>query len=172
MVSDFKNPFPGIFNFTVGILSTGFRHDKSWVYSHNHITIDSFVLKIQIRSQLVWIRLYICFIEHSKALKSFQIIMSVISSVPVVIKVKILCAESADPCRIIFSGTLLASSTMGLTLFDLFGEIVTEADLKLFLRFGSISEPSLKFPCSVRGRFGLTIKVKMEFLKTSQKVLV
>jgi len=27
---------------------------------------------------------------------------------------------------------------MGLTLYDLFGEIVTEADLKLFLRFGSI----------------------------------
>ena len=27
---------------------------------------------------------------------------------------------------------------MGVTLFDLFGEIVTEADLKLFLRFGSI----------------------------------
>ena len=27
---------------------------------------------------------------------------------------------------------------MGLTLFDLFGEIVTEADLKFFLRFRSI----------------------------------
>ena len=91
--------------------------------------------------------------------------MSVISSVPVVIKVKILCAESADPCRIIFSGTLLASSTMGLTLFDLFGEIVTEADLKLFLRFGSIliqNRPCFPVRSSVSAiqRFGLTKKSK------------
>ena len=31
-------------------------------------------------------------------------------------------------------GELLASSTMGVTLFDLFGEIVSQTDLKYFLR--------------------------------------
>ena len=34
----------------------------------------------------------------------------------------------------LFLGELLASSTMGVTLFDLFGEIVSQTDLKYFLR--------------------------------------
>ena len=77
------------------------------------------------------------FIEQSKELKYFQIIMLVILWVPVVTKASTVhCSDQTT--QIIFSGTLLASSTMGLTLFDLFGEIVTEADLKFFLRFGSI----------------------------------
>ena len=54
---------------------------------------------------------------------------------------------------------------MGLTLFDLFGEIVTEADLKLFLRFGSIliqNRPCFPVRSSVSAiqRFGLTKKSK------------
>ena len=69
---------------------------------------------------------------------------------------------------------------MGLTLFDLFGEIVTEADLKLFLRFGSILSPgrSSVFGQSwaVQVRWTVqdsrTKKVKMEFLMISQRVLV
>ena len=78
-------------------------------------------------------------IERSKELKYFQIIMLVILWVPVVTKVTVHCIDQTT--QMIFSGTLLASSTMGLTLFDLFGEIVTKADLKLFLRFGSIYYP-------------------------------
>ena len=42
--------------------------------------------------------------------------------------------ESYGVNHISILGELLASSTMGVTLFDLFGEIVSQTDLKYFLR--------------------------------------
>ena len=116
------------------------------------------------------------FIEQSKELKYFQIIMLVILWVPVVTKASTVhCSDQTT--QIIFSGTLLASSTMGLTLFDLFGEIVTEADLKFFLRFDSIlflDRPDSPGQSKFGGRSKICEpkKVKMEFLTISQRVLV
>ena len=37
-------------------------------------------------------------------------------------------------------GTLLASNTMGITIFDLFSEIIEESDMKKFLEINGIKE--------------------------------
>ena len=86
--------------------------------------------------------------NHKKALNYFLWIMLVILSKLIVMKVRTSinqkpghrrtgrtkCQWIPDFYQIL--GELLASSTMGVTLIDLFGEIVSENDLKYFLRPG------------------------------------
>ena len=94
--------------------------------------------------------------NHKKALNYFLWIMSVILLILMATKVIIRTWYLSETLTVwtdrtyvsenltfnLISGELLASSTMGVNLFDLFGEIVSENDLIYFLRLVSAMDQS------------------------------